>query len=45
MKQIIPVVLLGAATMLAATALAQTATKPPKPAPATKTASSMRTAW
>jgi soluble lytic murein transglycosylase-like protein len=39
MKQIIPVVLLGAATMLAVSALAQTTTKPPaKPAPATKTA-------
>jgi soluble lytic murein transglycosylase-like protein len=39
MKHIVSVVLLGAATMLAASALAQTATKPPaKPAPATKTA-------
>ena len=39
MKHIVPVVLLGAATMLAASALAQTATTPPaKPAPATKTA-------
>jgi soluble lytic murein transglycosylase len=39
MRQIIPVVLLGAATMLAVSALAQTATKPPaKPAPATKAA-------
>src|ERR1700730_14281003 len=39
MKHIVPVVLLGAATMLAVSALAQTATKPPaKPAPATKTA-------
>jgi soluble lytic murein transglycosylase len=39
MKHIVPVVLLGAATMLAASALAQTATTPPaKPALATKTA-------
>jgi soluble lytic murein transglycosylase-like protein len=39
MKSLVPVVLLGAATMLAASALAQTATKPPaKPAPATRTA-------
>src|SRR5260370_10696988 len=39
MKLFVPVVLLGAATMLAASALAQTATKPPaKPAPATRTA-------
>src|SRR6202011_3702196 len=39
MKHIVSVVLLGAAAMLAASALAQTATKPPaKPAPATKTA-------
>src|SRR5277367_220835 len=43
MKHIVPVVLLGAATMLAASALAQTATKPPaKPAPATKTAAAAR---
>ncbi len=39
MKHFVSVVLLGAATMLAASALAQTVTKPPaKPAPATKTA-------
>jgi hypothetical protein len=39
MKHIVPVVLLGAATMLAASALAQTATKPPaKPATAAKPA-------
>jgi len=39
MKQVVPVVLLGAVAMLALSALAQTATKPPaKPAPAAKTA-------
>jgi len=39
MKQIVPIVLLGAVTMLAAGALAQTQTKPPKqPAPAAKPA-------
>ena len=39
MKQIVPLVLLGATTVLAASALAQTATKPPaKPATAAKTA-------
>ena len=39
MKQIVPVVLLGAATMLAASALAQTTTKPPaRPAMAAKQA-------
>src|SRR5260370_19281275 len=39
MRPFVPVVLLGAATMLAASALAKTATKPPaKPAPATRTA-------
>jgi soluble lytic murein transglycosylase len=39
MKQVVPAVLLGTAAMLAMSALAQTATKPPaKPAPAAKTA-------
>jgi soluble lytic murein transglycosylase-like protein len=39
MKKVVPVVLLGAVTMLALSALAQTTTKPPaKPAPAAKTA-------
>jgi soluble lytic murein transglycosylase len=43
MKHFVSVVLLGAATMLAASALAQTVTKPPaKPAPATKTAAAAR---
>src|ERR687887_18454 len=39
MKKIVPLVSVGAATVLAVSALAQTATKPPaKPASATKTA-------